>query len=304
MKKGSLKYIVGGSLVGLGLIFVITAICMGGWNTVWNFREISIDFDGIHFFENNETVIKGDTVNMNTDNIKNLNIDVDYGELIIKKGDTQNIEIATKNIVQKRFKCSSEGDTIKIKYGGGFSFFTWKADSEITITIPENARFEFACIENGAGRSEIKGLSSEELKINNGAGEIVLSDIAASKKIYIDSGAGAVKLDGTSCGLLEIHGGMGEIDVDSTICTELKLEQGVGEFKYSGEINGDADIDSGTGSVKMKLYGLSSDYSFDVDSGIGNVKVNGNSPVNYDGGKYKFKIDSGIGEVRIDFEDK
>lgn len=304
MKKGTKKYIVGGCLVGAGLILIIIACCIGGVGLLWDFRGLMIDFDGIHFVNENEKLqTEGDSVMLNND-IKKLKMDIEYGEVIIKTGNVSDVEISTKNIIEKRFSYEVDGDTLRIKYKGGFSFFTWKSNTHIYVTLPEGTKFEESDISSGAGRMEIIDFNSDTIKIENGAGELSMKNVTADEKLSIESGAGAVSLNGVNCGMLDVDSGVGEVRAADAVCGGIKLNNGMGAVYFTGEINGDADIDNGVGEVKMTLYGLSSDYNFKVDSGIGHVNINGNAPVNTTGGKYNFKIDTGIGEVRITVEEK
>lgn len=306
MKKGAVKYIVGGSMVAFGVLLMIIAACFGGWKTLRDFGGITIDWDGLHYFDNNsnEYFLTGDKGTMEKGDIKNLKIEVDYGRLIIKTDNVDEIKIDTKNIVTNRFKWEQSGDTLKIKYGGGFSFFTWKSNSEITITFPNDMAFDKAVIANGAGATDVNNITASEIRMENGAGALRFTDISAKDKLYLENGAGAVKMENINCGKLDLNGGVGEITAEDVVCSELKLDNGIGTFRYEGEINGNADIDNGIGEIRMTVYGNSSDYGFDVDSGIGNVRVNGNAPISYSNSKYKFKIDTGVGEVRINFNDK
>ena len=54
MKKSSVKYIVGGSLSAFGVLLIIIACFLGGWKTLINFGGISIDWDGLHYFNSNK----------------------------------------------------------------------------------------------------------------------------------------------------------------------------------------------------------------------------------------------------------
>lgn len=304
MKKGTKKYIVGGCFVGAGIILIIIACCIGGFGMLRDFRGVMIDFDGVHFYDENEKLqTEGDNVMVNG-NIKKLDMEIEYGEVIIKTGNVADVEISTKNIIEKRFSYVVDGDTLKIRYKGGFSFFTWKSDAHIYVTLPEDTKFEESNIENGAGRMEISGFFSDSIKIDNGAGELYMKDVTADTKLKIKSGAGAVMLENVNCGALDVESGVGEVRAEEVVCGGIKLDNGMGAVYFAGEINGAADIDNGVGEVRMTLYGISSDYNFNVDSGIGQVRINGNAPVNTTGGKYDFKISTGIGEVRIDVKEK
>ncbi|MDE6724483.1 MAG: DUF4097 domain-containing protein, partial [Ruminiclostridium sp.] len=249
MKKSTVKYIVGGSMVGFGILLIFIAVCIGGWDTLFNFGGVTIDWDGIHYYDNdsNEFFLPGGSEIMDKDDIKKLNIEMEYGKLIIKTDDVDKIKVDTKNIISNRFSCDQTGDTIKIRYRGGFSFFTWKSDSEITVTLPKDMSFEKVFIANGAGKTDIKNITSDEISMENGAGESTLTDIYAKDKLYLENGAGAITMKKINCGKIEFSGGVGEINAEEVICSGLSVEAGVGSFKFSGEINGNADIDNGIG---------------------------------------------------------
>lgn len=303
-KNTSVKYIVGGAMVAFGLILVIIGGCLGGWGHLSNFSGFYIDFEGVHFNEG-DWQIGGNTNIMAHEEIKdirNLDLDVDYGELIIKTGEGEDLEINTRNIAENRFKYKVNGDTLEIKYKGGFTFFTWRSDAVITITLPKGMEFDNADIDNGAGKTDLSDITAKKIDLDNGAGELVLTNISASEKMTVNNGAGEVRVDNLNCGELKISGGVGEIRVENSVCGGADIDNGIGSLRYNGEINGDAKINNGIGELRMSLKGNSSDYSFKVDSGIGQVKVNGNTPVEYGNAKYNFKVETGIGEVRINFE--
>ncbi len=302
MKKENIKYVVGGSMVGFGILLVIISVCIGGWGMLKDFHGITIDWDGVHYYYGGEEQTYSGVNNMDKTQVKNLDFDIDYGDLIVKTADVQEIEIKTKDVTEKRFNYKIDGDTLEVTHGGGFAFFTWRANSVITITLPKDMEFDKAEFRGGAGRTEITGITAKEIKLENGAGELFFTDIKADNKLDIENGAGTAKINNVSCGVLKISGGVGEIIAKDTVCTNIDIDNGIGTFEYAGEINGNAKINNGIGEIKMKLKGDSSEYGFDVESGIGQVKVNGNSPIHYENAKYDFDVSTGIGEVRINFE--
>ena len=291
MPKGAVKYIVGGSLVLLGIIFMIIAFCIGGTavfaNGVhldWSNNDVYINWSGIHFYPNDyETGTGGEMIN--PENIKNLKANFDYGEMVIKTGSVEEIKVEAQNINQNRFKYKVNGDTLEIGYNSGWSinFFGFSAfdNSRIEITVPENMTLEKVELDNGAGRMTVDGITADRLSIENGAGEMVMNNITANDRLDID-------------------GGVGSLIVSGAVCGGIDADLGVGEFRFTGEVNGDGRIDSGIGTVRMTLYGDRDDYDFRVDSGIGQVTTPGSNS----GAKYTFRVSSGIGEVRITMEPK
>lgn len=311
MRKGALKYIIGGSIVLVGIILVTVAVCIDGWKLFTRFPTVQVDFNGVHVEyggdwdgENGEYIYNENGGTVMDSEVKTINIDVDYGMVNIRRGNVDQIDIRTRNIVESKFRYEVKGDTLYVKYKRGFTMFSFgNMNTEINVTFPENAEYDNIFVHNGAGAMYLYDLKADEIKIDNGAGEMKMENVASDGKVKINTGAGAIKLENVSCGELRIDSGVGEVYASDMVCNELTAKSGIGAFTYKGEINGDADIDNGCGEVKMTVYGKSSDYGFDVDSGIGQVRVNGNTPVN-GSGKYGFKVKTGVGEVRIDIKDK
>lgn len=306
MKKGAVKYIVGGCFVAAGIILVTIAVGIGGWGVIRNFRGIEIGPGGIYYYSNrNDSIIEGDDImdNMQADNIKNLKVSTAYGEVLIKRDNVDDIKIEKKNISADKFKYEVKGDTLEISYKKGISFFTWTSNAYISITFPQSLIFDNVKIENGAGKMTLEDFESNDLKIENGAGELVIKNLKADGKVDINTGAGAVKLDNVTCGKLDMESGVGEMRVSGIDCGDLDIDNGIGAFNFEGSIHGNVDIDNGVGEVRMTIQGSSADFGMKVDSGIGQVRVNGNSPVQSSSAKYSFKVDTGIGEVRINFTD-
>ena len=289
MPRGAVKYIVGGSLVLLGIIFMVIAFCIGGpavfnngIHLDWSNNDVYINWSGIHVMHNNYTDSEDNIVNSGS--IKNLKVNFDYGEMIIRTGNVDEIKVDTQNVIQDRFQYEVKGDTLTVKYDRGWhvSFFGgFLPDTKIEITVPETMTFDNADISNGAGKMTITGITTDKLTIENGAGEMIMNDITAANKLDID-------------------GGVGAITVTDAVCGGIEADIGVGQLTFTGEVNGDGRIDSGIGAVYMTLYGDRDDYNFKTDNGIGQITT----PGSYSGAKYTFRVSSGIGEVKINMEPK
>lgn len=290
MPKGAIKYIVGGSLVLLGIFFMVIAFCIGGADVFnngihldWSNNNVYIDWNGIHIDSNdNYTDSEGEI--MNDGSIKNLKVNFDYGEMIIRTGNVDEIKVDTRNVIQDRFTYEIKGDTLNVKYDQGWnlSFFGgFLPDTKIEITVPEAMTFDKVEIDNGAGKMTVEGITADKLTIENGAGEMVMNNVTVSDKLDID-------------------GGVGAITVSDAVCGGIDADIGVGEFRFTGEVNGDGKIDSGVGAVYMTLCGDRNDYDFKTDNGIGQITTPGSNS----GAKYTFRISNGIGEVKITMEPK
>lgn len=276
--KHAVKYIIGGSMVLVGIIMVMVACTLGGWQMLREWPGISFSGFGVFY----KTVNYASTVESeNVMNIKKLEIDVTCAEFTLTSDDVEEIDIKAENAKEHCFSYDINGDTLKIKYDLGFTFlcFNWSS-ARINVVIPENIKFESVIIKNGVGEMRITGLETEYLQIDSGAGAAAFSNIKADR--------------------MDVSTGVGEVKITDTITNNIKLDSGVGKMTYEGEIHGDVDIDSGVGEVVIDIKGDKDDYRFNVDKGIGDVILNGSScSGNFGNGKYSVKIDSGVGAVRI-----
>lgn len=275
--KHAVKYIVGGCMVLTGIIMVVIACCIGGWQMLANAPVYSLDTWG--FVYNNES-IEGKVENVME--IKNLEIDIGTSEFYLTTGSGSDIDIRTENTKENCFRYEVEGDTLKINYHTNFiQLFGIYSGAKIYVTIPENIQFDDVKIHNSVGTMNISGINAEYLELGTGTGAACFDNISADK--------------------LKVDSGVGDVEITNSVTNELNLDSGVGRTTYQGEINGDADIDSGVGEVVIDIKGDKNDYRFNIDKGIGDVTLNGNScSGKFGDGKYSFKIDSGVGAVRID----
>lgn len=308
-KKGAAKYIVGGCIVALGILLVTIAVCIDGFQLFTHFPEVNIGPFGVRvYYSPDDYNISSGGINvMQSSDIKNIKLDIDYGKVIIQRGNVETIDIQTNNIVEERFKWAVDGDTLRVRYKKGFTLFSFNIfgrNEKILITLPKDAVYDDLEIDNGAGEMLVSDLEVKTVDIDNGAGELRLENVTAEGKVDMETGAGAMRIDGMTCKNLIIQTGVGEVNLTDVSCEGLKASSGVGAFTFKGRIDGDADIENGVGEIRMNLSGNSGDYGFKVDSGIGKVRVNGNTPVQTSGAKYDFKVSTGIGEVRIDFEEE
>lgn len=212
-------------------------------------------------------------------NIKVLDIDVNYTNLTIKRGDSLKVETNNKDI-----KCKQNNQKIEVKEKKHNWFFN-NEKLDLIIYIPENLEFEKVEISNGAGRIEIETLKSKVLELELGAGETKIENLNVSGKC-------------------DIEGGAGKVDILSGAINNLDLDMGVGEINLSSMITGRSEIDAGIGNLNIDLQIDRENYTIRVDKGIGTVKVDGKSLSDgevFGNGTNYIQVDGGIGNIRIDF---
>lgn len=216
-------------------------------------------------------------VNMNEDyssEIKNIKIDMGTSNLIIKKGDTLNVNADN---VSKRFKVNEESNTLTIKEKSVNVFSAQKA-SKVIITLPNNLK---------------------DLSIDFGAGKLEISDINTNR-FNLDQGAGKVTINNLISGKTDIDGGAGELNITSSALEDLDLDMGAGKFYFSGSLLGNNKIEQGIGELILDLNG--DDYFIDASKGLGSITINGENyskDIVVGEGVNNIKIDGGIGSIIV-----
>lgn len=209
-----------------------------------------------------------------TENINSFRIDLSSSNLIIKNGQEFKVETNNDNVV-----ATEKDGKLTIKEKKRFFFFD-NTLSEVVLYLPENV-YENVVIETGAGKVEISSLRTNNLKLNLGAGQVILDDIIVNNETKIDGGAG-------------------ELNISDVSFYNLDLDLGVGKFKFDGDILGKSDISAGVGEVNLNLF--SDNYKIKVNKGIGTVKVNDQELHDneiYGSGDNILKVDGGVGSIKI-----
>lgn len=223
------------------------------------------------------------------ESVSNLDLKIEWADLIIEKSSDDEIHIDAKDVPEK-FEASVSGDTFRIDFGSkrtNFVPFTTvfglnRIDPVITLQLPDKDYENFK-LKLGAGDNRISGIKCKTLDIDCGAGEVNLSQIDC-KSSTVKCGAGEFNITSMNCeGLLNIDGGAGEVNITDTVLGGIDLDQGVGEFNFRGTVNGDIDADGGIGEIVFNLenpesdfVGSNSRYKLDIDTGIGTKTVNYN----------------------------
>lgn len=209
------------------------------------------------------------------ESFENLDIDIKYTNINIKNGDKYIIETNNSNIELKE-----NGNNLNIieKKHNLFK----KNTGEITIYIPSN--LEEVKINNGAGNLYIESLITNKLNLNLGAGETIIDNIESNSS-YIDTGIGSFKINNGKLNNLDFNMGIGE-----TIITSI--------------MSGNSNLDTGIGSLELNLIGT--DYKLKINKGIGeitvdNKKVKDNEIIG--NGSNIISISGGIGEIKIQHKD-
>lgn len=234
-----------------------------------------------NIFRSDDTISKelGD-LNIKNTNITQLDIDINYANLIIKTGDTLKVETNNKNIDYQE-----KNDKLIIKEKK-YNWFKTKNESDLIIYVPNNYSFNDISIEAGAGKVNLENINTKKLELDLGAGKAIISNLVVTQSS-------------------EIEGGAGEINIKNSSINNLDLDCGAGKFTLNSKLNGNNKIDAGIGKLDITILGNREDYKIIVDKGIGTAKIDSESIKDgkvYGSGLNSLTIDGGVGSININFK--
>ena len=228
-------------------------------------------------------------------NIKNLNLDVDYGTVQIEETqENQGIHVEVKyrkSNTRRKINVAMEGNTLKVVEDSHKKIIN-NDNTRVTIQIPAGMNFTDVNLSNSAGEIILnREISAENLSITVGAGTCQTdAKLTAAKKLYAEAGVGEIELSQVEAGKMELKTGVGAIDVERAAADEMILNSGVG-------------------SIEVMAEGTESDYNYRISCGIGEVEIGEST---YSGlgstkevrgqGNKTIDIDCGVGEVSVEFE--
>lgn len=257
--------------------------------------------------ENNEGSEKSSyagTMNMtlSAENVKNLDIELGGGELIVCPLSPEEGEKIGKDKIliesesKDDYRCYVKDNTLYIR---GFDlkkeFWNWisgynKGDNVLYIRIPESLAFAESEIELGAGTINIT--------------DVTLGDTD------VEIGAGSAEFCRINTSVLSVEVGAGAAYVKQAVIEKAEFLVSAGEAVIDGEIKGDCNLECSMGSIEAKLKGKETDFNYDVEASMGSVSI-GNS--SYDGiasarnidngAKKAMSIETSMGDVTVTFSE-
>lgn len=222
-------------------IFLIVGILSLIYGVMWFFAEIlNNNIKNNVKIENNVNTEVID-VNFEKENIKKLDIDLNYTDLNILKGEELKFESSDKSIDIKE-----ENNEIKIaekNINSKISFGINNKKNTLNIYIPENLKFKNVKISAGVGTIEIENLKTDNLKLEGGVGNIFI-------KTKVDN-------------MAKIEAGVGKINLNilnDPKDVNLKIERGLGQIYFNDNKLEEEQI--GDGKVK-----------FEIEGGVGKIEI-------------------------------
>lgn len=215
----------------------------------------------------------------NYENVKSMEVDVAYGNVTMKEGDSFHIE--AYNMMEGKFISTLDNGVWKIQsntglpveisgkleiFGIDIPYNPWTLlDNDrvpnIAITIPADFTSENININMDAGCIYADSISTREAEIDVNAGYLHVKNLVAGNKSHLSVGTG-------------------ELIIDNIYAKDISLENDVGVIQATGSLLGDSYAKNGVGSIRLNLVKEIDDYNYDIDCGIGSVTIEGDRYTN------------------------
>lgn len=220
--------------------------------------------------------------------IKNLDIEVELGDVEIQKGKSFRIE--TYGLPERNeredsvlFGAYTENQTLYLSVENSKISVGSSVKPRLLITIPEN--LEKLTIEQNNGSVTMTGIKGGLLEVNSDLGEVKVNQ-SEFENMFIESDMGQINLAGCKFSQGEFDNDLGSIEIGG-ICTD--------------SLNAYSD----SGSIQLNLKQFIKDVSLDLSADLGEIKVNGvktkgSSYVSHDGDiQIHAEVDLGSIEANI-----
>lgn len=327
MSKRKTFFIVCGILCGVGMLLALTGRLLGGAVT------------GVGYEPGNGLVVYSPLVSnqpngpsVQTDKIDQLepftriDIRMDYADITIEESDHFSLEYELtaweKPVISVKNGCltisqppHNYGNNRFFLFGSSFSgtvYNSWNSSREyLTVYIPENTQLDTVYVSTSSGKTELSGLKTGQLTIDDDYGDARLTDItctsadfslssgkftadnlkAESLKLSDDYGdcilknseisgnttlflsSGTLKMQQSSTGALTVDSDYGNVDLNDITSENARLTLSSGDMNAEGFLFKNLDIKSDYGSVELVTQ-LTDSFGYDLKTDYGDIRIN------------------------------
>lgn len=217
------------------------------------------------------------------ENIKNLEVNVEETELIIKNGDTFKIEGTN---IPNKMEIEQEGNQLSIsdeELPSGFS----DENMVMTIYIPEDTKLDTIDLEINYVSADIQKLNTANLKLD------IYNNYCEIDEIIADN--------------MEFKNEEGNIDIYDAEIGRLLFDSESGVEDVSLDITGNAEINLEYSYTDMNLIGKQEDYQISTRNKFGNIYIDNeiitSNAETWGSGNTKINLDNVNANIFITFRE-
>ncbi|PHA03117.1 hypothetical protein COE51_01880 [Bacillus pseudomycoides] len=254
---------------------------------------IGLFFTGSAFFMKSVTgsaeTKKLEQKQFKNEQIKNINVDTDVGDVVIEKGKTDSFEVRYSGDQEKRkLDVNENGETLQVEvktnkkhiFDFSFSPFDLK-DESLTVIVPERVYNKIEA-KTTAGTIHMQDIQSGDISAYSAAGDVEMKEMKA-QKVKASSSAGKIVL----------HKVEGKVHAE-TAAGSVEVMQHNPQYSVEAE--------SAAGDVNIQLQEMPKDAVVKGSSHAGNVKIFGkeNKEITLGTGNVQISGETAAGSVKIE----
>ena len=272
IKYGAIAF---GIYLSITIVFVLLGIARGfvGASRNDEFKDLTRDEEEYHT----------ENITRTYENIKNLEVNVEETELIIRNGDSFRIEGTN---IPDRMEIEQDGDKLKVSDEELPSNFS-DENMVLTIYVPEDIKLDTIDLEINYVPADIQKLNTANLKLD------IYNNYCEIDEIIADN--------------MEFKNEEGNLDIYDAEIGRLLFDSESGVEDVSLDITGNAEINLEYSYTDMNLIGTQEDYQINAKNQSGNTYIDGETiTTNAEtrgSGNAKINIDNVNADIFINFRE-
>lgn len=170
----------------------------------------------------------------NVDQLSELIVETKSVSLRIELG--EKFRVATNN---ERVKAEWYGGKLEIREQA-FNLLEDEVETELLVVLPVKTRLKKLWVETGASRTKLECLMAEQMSLKMGAGRTELKELRILEKGQVSGGAGYLSIEGGTINNLDLDFGVGEVVLSSVTLrgeNDLDMKMGKLEMQFSDELS-------------------------------------------------------------------
>ena len=272
IKYGAITF---GIYLSITIVFVLLGIARGfvGASRNDEFKDLTRDEEEYHT----------ENITRTYENIKNLEVNVEETELIIRNGDTFKIEGTN---IPDRMEIEQDGNKLKVSDEEVSSSFS-DENMVVTIYIPEDIKLDTIDLEINYVSADIQKLNATNLKLD------IYNNYCEIDEIIADN--------------VEFKNEEGNLDIYDAEIGRLLFDSESGVEDVSLDITGNAEINLEYSYTDMNLIGTQEDYQINTKNRSGNIYIDGETITSnaetLGSGSTKINLDNVNADIFINFRE-
>lgn len=216
---------------------------------------------------------------LKNEQIKNIHIDTDFGDVVIEKGKTDLFEVKYSGDQEKRkLDVNENGEMLQVevktkkKHIFDFSFLSFDLkDESLTVIVPERV-YNKVEAETAAGTIRVENIQSGNIVAHSAAGDVKMKEMKA-QNVKVSSSAGDIVLQKVE-GKVRAESAAGSVEI-----AQHNPEYSVEAESTAGDVNiqlkempKDAVVKGSTSAGEVQIFGKENK---EITIGNGKVQING-----------------------------